>query len=395
MNLKDLVACLSVLKNYCMTIGRLSFLKLLMQESRDEKLRAAEQGFIYIDQSFTIESYLYQSFNQKPKAAQWDKRTAEEVQKIIEEDRLLSVIELIEECEEKYLNLCHFLKSKVEQDIILYPLFNILKNFKSSGYKKEIILEQVLNDLKRPSPEKPKRLFFGPSKIKIDKVFDLTTENNDIFSENADTLEDIIPSFWSVAHSEMLAAELCALTIVEYDYLPVKFYWDFAKQSWDEARHSHMYLNLGFSFFKEMESTLCIDSKLYQIIHSYNDSKKGLPIPKERNTYVAILNSDLEERIILMNILTEGPAVARLSKKMKRSVSEEYPEIRRAYEFDRVDESFHARIGNYWLKYFIPDLKERKQRIEDAKLLKGFLLATSLSENSDENFEELALRLAN
>ena len=155
-----------------------------------------------------------------------------------------------------------------------------------------------------------------------------------------------------------------------------------------------MYLNLGLSFFKEMEAILPSQSNLYQIIHSYNASKKGLPVPKNRNTYVAILNAGLEERIILMNILTEGPAVARLSMKMKRRVAAQYPEIRRAYEFDRVDESFHARIGSYWLKYLIPDLKERKQRIEDAKLLKGFLLVTSLSENSDASFEELALRLA-
>ena len=55
------------------------------------------------------------------------------------------------------------------------------------------------------------------------------------FLETGDLLEDIMPSFWSVAHSEMLAAELCALSIIEYDHLPLKFYLDLAKQSWDEA----------------------------------------------------------------------------------------------------------------------------------------------------------------
>ena len=181
MDLKDLIACLVVLKRTCMTIGRLSFLKLLMLTSRDEKLNAAEEGFTYIDQSDTLQNYLLQSFNKKLKPVQWDRKLGEDLQKIIKEDSLFSLAELQSEWKEKYFNLCNFLKSKVEHDIILYPLFNILQNFQGSGHAVEMTLQDILSESTRESPGSAKRIFFGPSKIKIDEIFDLSAEDDDIF----------------------------------------------------------------------------------------------------------------------------------------------------------------------------------------------------------------------
>jgi hypothetical protein len=300
-------------------------------------------------------------------------------------------MDLESDFEIKAHQLSHFIMERIKNDILLVPLTGLLNELKaigeplSSGYRD-------IKSLDTMGSGKAERVFFGPSQVILDDVFDTSYDMLDYtLPENGNTLKEIVPSCWSVAQGELRACELCALSIIEYDNLPILFYWDFSKQSWDEARHSRIYLDLALSFFDELRESLEFQDPLYRIICAYQDNNARLPLPKDRNTYEAILNSDLEERIILLNILTEAPAVGRLTQKIKKDICVSYPQIRRVLEFDKVDEMFHAKIGNYWLTYLIDDHKERKQRIEDAKLLKGFLLLTSFSEYSNTDIEDLAM----
>ena len=395
MTVKDVTLHLKSLNSYLLSLGRLYFLKLLLEDSIDQKLRNSQKGFFYIDYSIKLESILIKSLNQKKKTIKWDDNIKSVIQDIISNKNLELLKSLESKLEIKSNSIVHFLISKIENDVLLNPLWGILNDLR-------LLLEDksfediVSTDIDTLGSSNVERVFFGPSEIKLDKVFDTSYDNLDYtLPENGNTLEEIVPSCWSVSQGELRACELCALSIIEYDNLPLQFYWDFSKQSWDEARHSRIYLNLSLSFFEELKMTLDHDNPLYLIIKSFLENQRGLPLPKDRNTYDAILNAELDERIILLNVLTEGPAVGRLTQKIKKEICVRYPQIKRVLEFDKVDEMFHARIGNYWLKYLIPNIKKRKQRIEDAKLLKGFLLLTSIVEYSGGRIEELAEELAN
>ncbi len=390
MTVKETTSCLSALNSYVLLLGRLYFLRLLLEESLQQKLINSQKGFSFIDCSLKLESLLTKSFNQKKRTFKWDDKIKNIIEDICKNNNIEILNSLESQLEIKSNSIVQFLISKSENDFLLIPLNGILNDLR-------MLLENrpfenyVSTDIDTLGSKNVERVIFGPPEIKLDKVFDPTYENLEYtLPENANTLEEIVPSCWSVAQGELRACELCALSIIEYDNLPLQFYWDFSKQSWDEARHSIIYLNLSLSFFEVLMKILDNSSPLYLIIKSFQEKKSGLPLPKDRNTYDAILNAELEERIILLNILTEAPAVGKLTQKIKKEICYHYPQIKRVLEFDKVDEMFHARIGNYWLKYLIPNLNKRKQKIEDAKLLKGFLLLTSIREYSNRKIEELA-----
>ena len=50
--------------------------------------------------------------------------------------------------------------------------------------------------------------------------------------------------------------------------------------------------------------------------------------------------SRIRGKIILLNILTEGPAVDRLAQKIKKDICITYPEIKRVLEFDKLMKCF-------------------------------------------------------
>jgi hypothetical protein len=53
-----------------------------------------------------------------------------------------------------------------------------------------------------------------------------------------ESLRETIRYLWTVCVGETMAAELCALSSIEYDGLPPAFYRDMGKQAWDEMRHA-------------------------------------------------------------------------------------------------------------------------------------------------------------
>ena len=395
MTVKEVILHIKKLQGCLVSAGRLCFLDLLLNETMSEKLERSRKGFIYIDFSLRMESLLIKSLGQKKKTVKWDEHIFTITKEIIETCNVELCENLQWYLESKAHDTIHYLIGKAKNDILLVPVAEVLNELKDV-VKNNSVKAFTIDKIDITGSSAVERVFFGPAKIKEDKIFD--TSYNDVgytLPENGNTLEEIVPSCWSVAQGELRACELCALSVIEYDNLPLQFYWDFSKQSWDEARHALIYLNLSLSFFDTVITMIEKTHPLYKIIKSFKENKSGLPLPKDRNTWDAIINAELEERIILLNILTEGPAVARLTHKIKKEICTRYPQIKRVLEYDKADEMFHARIGNYWLKYLIPNLKSRKQKIEDAKLMKGFLLLTSIVEYSKGNMNELARELVN
>lgn len=393
MTIKEVTFHVKNLQGCFVTAGRLCFLDLLLKDTIIQKLDCSRKGLLYIDSSIKLENLLTKSLGQKKKFIKWDEHVRTTTEEIIETGNIDLCSHLLSQLESKAYFTIDDLIHKTGNDVLLSPVTEVLNDLKDI-FKNKPVKEGNIEKIDIRGSSIVERVFFGPSKIKEDKIFDTSYDGvGYTLPENGNTLEEIVPSCWSVAQGELRACELCALSVLEYDNLPLQFYWDFSKQSWDEARHALIYLNLSLSFFDTIISVLNESNPLYKIIKSFKENKKGLPLPKDRNTWDAILNADLEERIILLNILTEGPAVARLTQKIKKDICTHYPEIKRVLEYDKADEMFHARIGNQWLKYLIPNLAKRKQKIEDAKLMKGFLLLTSIVEYSNGNIDELAREL--
>src|SRR5205085_6798080 len=126
--------------------------------------------------------------------------------------------------------------------------------------------------------------------------------------EFGESIEENIPYFWIMAARETLASQMCALSAVEYDGLPLAFYSDMAKQCWDEARHSLSFVLLAQKL-----------TELKQIGPERGGGQsehEGFPIPKEGNFYEAMLNADLAQRLVLMNQRTEAPAIPSITKRL-------------------------------------------------------------------------------
>lgn len=50
------------------------------------------------------------------------------------------------------------------------------------------------------------------------------------------------------------------------------------------------------------------------------------------------------------------------------------------------DEIRHGRLGAKWLKYLYPNVEDRREAMENADTLRGFLMATALSMYTDEDY---------
>jgi len=397
MTVKDAVNQFKTLNSYVITLGRMSFVELLFTDSIDAKLLCSQDGYALINEAKSIEITLSKFLNQKKRTIKWDKLTKSQITESIETHNFNLFLQLKDDYEKKCSSIVNSIYRNLKDDLLVIQLSGSIGTISHlCDSKRKNKITQKISSLDIQGNKFSKKVLDGPSKIKIDKVF--TPSYNILESqipEFGEKLEEVVPYFWSLSLREILASELCSLSIIEYDNLPLQFYWDFAKQSWDEARHSRIYLNLSTSLFEDLESQLMKESNLYQIIKKYRLTNAGLQVPREKNMYEAILNSQLEERLILMNILTEAPAIGRLTRKLKMLICSKYPEIARVFEFDKIDETFHARIGNYWLKQLIPNSFDRRQKIEDTKLLRGILLLSSISEYSDFKLSEMAENLIN
>lgn len=229
------------------------------------------------------------------------------------------------------------------------------------------------------------RTLYGPRKTSFDPAFVPTYSVLDEPSPQfGDTLIETVPYFWTLALREANAADICALSAIEYDGLPPEFYRDFAKQSWDETRHSVMFFNLAVDLIPDLKKDVGTKYRFAQEIDQFLQFGKGLPVPREGGLYEAIWNSDLDERLVLMQIRTEGPAVEKCKRRQIQSLSNSYPAIRAAYQIDEIDETAHAAIGWRWLRHLCPTEESRREAIERTDLLRGFLLATSISAHGTE-----------
>lgn len=238
------------------------------------------------------------------------------------------------------------------------------------------------------------RAIHGPPTTSFDPAFAPTysvlDEPAPVF---ADTLDETVPFFWTLAVREANAADICALSAVEFDGLPHEFYRDFAKQCWDETRHSLMFFNLSVGLLPELKNEICGKHRFLDGIEQFLNSGHGLPVPKEGGLYEAVWNAALDERLVLMQIRTEAPAVEVCKRRQVHALSARFPAIASSYQIDEIDETSHAAIGWRWFRHICPDDETRREAIERTDLLRGFLLTTSIAAHGNNSVATLCERI--
>lgn len=222
------------------------------------------------------------------------------------------------------------------------------------------------------------KILNGPMHVNIDAAFDPSySVLKQPIPDFGDSLFDAVPYCWGLSARECLAADLCSLCLIEYDGLPIEFYVDMAKQSYDEIRHAAIFLEITKQLLPEFKSLLPKNHELYRAIETFQTTGSGLPIPLERNLYETMWNTTLEERFILMHHDTEAPGIQRIRSKLESEFCRAYPTIANQFEIVMREEVSHARIGDRWLKYLLPNPINRSNAIKHARLLRGILILTS------------------
>lgn len=282
------------------------------------------------------------------------------------------------------------LQAIAEKSVLARPLVVLLRRIKLS-LPALAAKGSLYSDLSFKYRDCPARVLRGPIAVHLGPHFRPAYSVADCRPpEFGESIEENVPYFWVMAARETLASHMCALSAVEYDGLPLAFYSDMAKQCWDEARHSLCFVRLAKKTVKDNEGIP------YRATGNTNElyepEEEGFPIPREGNFYEAMLNADLVQRLVLMNQRTEAPAIPLITKRLTSAFCQQHEHVTEFYEFDRIDETSHASIGNRWLRYLIPDESERSKVAEEADLLRGMLILTAFAHHGGGNLAELAER---
>ena len=225
-----------------------------------------------------------------------------------------------------------------------------------------------------------RRPFRGPRRVHLDPIFAPTfslLEDPDLALSLAET--DSSPHLWCLSIREAMAAELCALSLVEYDGLPLAFYGDLAKQAWDEMGHALFFLDCALQLLPGFVASARRDHPMMAGIRRYFATGRGLAVPLERNLYEVAWNTTLPQRLILMHLDAEEPGVVLFERRLRSRFWRERPVLYRGLLSVTREESSHARVGMRWIEHLLPDAAERRRAVEQTMLLRGVLMLAAAS----------------
>jgi hypothetical protein len=379
------------------TLGRLYGLELLAAESISEMEKSARFFARWLDHALRLETFLREYYICKPTAVRWPSNYEPEAVGILCRG-IIQREELKRQTDRLKLELSNTILdvlSRLRGVILAKPTVSFLNELASddlpepSGGRQYVFQEGSAAIPQRGGA--PSKVLNGPWSVATDPIFDKSYSLLEFDAPTfGDSAKQTAPYFWTLANREALASQLCALSAIEYDHLPLHFYWDMAKQAWDEARHANYFLQASVSLIAELQREAGTDSRIpWMSLDQFSLTGRGLPIPREGNLYESMLNADLVERLILMNYRTEAPAVARKDTRINSPFCRIHRDVADAYEIDKLDETSHALIGKRWLEYLVPQEAERAARIEETDLLRNVLLLTSFCHHGSKSMTDL------
>ena len=377
------------LQSGLVSLSRLRASGILAAESLPTKLKHAHRAYTAIKLAQTIQVFAYDYFRARHPRVSWLTRYRPDNLGLLG-DRLLeaAVQRAIDGLQGQVVASGRLVGELARNNTLLAPVqdvaASVLQQFPSIEPTEPVVLEPNYADAA------VEKVLSGPQNVGFDEAFKPTYSLLQTpVPSFGDTIRENVPYFWGLAIRESLAAELCALSSIEYDGLPIEFYADMAKQSWDEMRHSKFFFDEACKMLPELRDNLERDDPLLANIAEFMSSGKGLPIPKERNLYEAILNANLAERLILLHRDTETPGILRIKEKINSRFCSNRPWLAEALSIVLRDEVTHSSFGSHWLEYLVPDEKERDDVIVRTELLRGVYLLTSFAHHNNAGLSEL------
>jgi hypothetical protein len=376
-----------------MTLGRLTALQALNSGQLRDKNLLIEKSAEFIETANQISIFLNRSYAFKSPLVTWHENSHPIKNRFLISEGIDN--RRIEEFQNHLLAAILYEINKtiknIESCLNLQPALRFLKkitlvnNFANTNAKISMLLGSSVIHTNASY-----KSLNGPPHVTLDKAFFPTDSllETDV-AEYGDTVLEAAPYYWGLSARESVAADMCCLSLIEYDGLPIDFYRDMAKQAWDESRHAIYFLDVAVNLLPELQSVLHNNDLLYLHIDNFLQTGTGLPIPLERNLYEALWNATLEERFVLMHLDTEKPGINRLKQKIASTFSKAHPDIAVGLEIVLREEITHARLGKKWLQYLIPNNQDRDKLIERTRLFRGMLLLTSSAHYQDKSLTKL------
>jgi hypothetical protein len=381
---------LQVLLRALTDFGRLNALAALAHPVVTDKLRYARGFYETTRQAILLEELLYQKFQVKKGFVAWSADCNPRLAGVltdgsIEQTPLRSLLRSVRAAISNHAIL---VRPALDATEMLSELRQAVGEL--IGTSPELDGIRLPFDQSPSGGEAGEKVVRGPSTLGVDPAFtpsySLLNQPSPSFGSQ---LHEAAPYYWTLSLREAFASDVCALSAVECDYLPLQFYADMAKQCWDEVRHARFYFDFSVSLFGPLLSQLPASSPLAAVIRNYHDTGSGLPIPTELNFYHTFLDATLAERLILMQVRTETPAIKRLGVRLQSELAAQHPDLAQAIEIDRCDEKSHSRIGWSWLRFLFPDPVQRRLLIERTDLLRSLFILLSVSHTGGGTMGEL------
>lgn len=394
--LSTLTASLLNLYDAFTTLGRLLALQSLTKKQLEEKNAIITEATQYIFMAHQIAQFLKQSYAIKVHAISWHENTHPVNNLILDSDGKThdtNLQQLIKSLLAASNSTLDAMISKTERIIHLMPIFYFLMQLKKNiPYQRHstLSIDEILGTAITISTNK--KTLNGPPHIEADSIF-LPTQNileKDITS-HTDSISEAAPYYWGLAARESVIADLCCLSIIEYDGFSINFYSDIIKQAWDKIRHAMYFLNIAVNLISELKQQLSPNDILSTYLTQFEETGQGLPIPLEKNLYEAMWNVTIEERLILLNHDTETSEIGHIKEKIFSPCASNHPQMRDGLEVVIHEEITHSRSSKKWLKYLLPNIKDRHDAINKALSLKNILLLPSRTHYQEEPLNKLII----
>jgi hypothetical protein len=394
LSIAELVDQLAGVEEALVRLGRLAALALLAEGRLSAKRDHASRAVALVEAGVAVAKFLERYYGIKPLTVRWPAAARPDRVGILANDAidLSRLQEAAEALSHATAVTLATVSARLETTPLLAPARAVVRI--AQTLLPQPVGSSGLRSVESHSrPSHVEKVFSGPRQVRMDPAF---TPTYSLLQHPVpgfgDTVEEAVPYFWALAIRESFAADLCALSTIEYDGMPLDFYRDMVKQSWDEMRHSTYFFEAAISLLPELEASLSEDSQLREHVAQYRATGSGLPIPKERNLYEAILNASLIDRLILLNRDTETPGIKRINDQIHSPFCQSHQEMAKALAVVVRDEITHSGFGRTWLEYLIPDRAEREETIITTEILRGVYLLTSFAHHGEASLTELLKR---
>lgn len=236
-------ARLGALSARLVTLSRLSALALLGEPRAVDKCERAREAVLRVEQAASVAEFVARYYQLKPTNVAWSFADRPDQNGLLADGHVAmsATRAAITAAAQEAAELIAALLATASTTLLLAPLSMLLPPIAATlpAPSGAVALPRATE----PIPREPVQVLRGPRQVDLDPAFDPTIDLLD--PANRELIDSHRgPFFWNLSIREEMASELCSLSMVEYDGLPLAFYRDFAKQAWDEMRHALLFFRL-------------------------------------------------------------------------------------------------------------------------------------------------------